>query len=575
MMKLIKSLRKYKKSVIVILALIFCQSISDLYLPNLMSHIVDKGIVNGDTSYILKVGGVMLGVAAIGTACAIMASLISSKVATGFGWDIRNEVFTRVEKLSMKQFNKIGTTSLITRTTNDINQIQQVLIIIFRMMVSAPLMLIGGIIMAMSKDVKLTAILLATIPILAISIFIITRNAIPLFKSMQLKLDKLNLVLREKLSGVRVIRAFNKVEIEKKRFNKANDDLTDTAIKVNKIIAVLMPVMMIILNLTTVAVVWFGAKRIDIGEMQVGDLMAYIQYVMQIMFSLIMVSMMFVMLPRASASAMRINEVLDIEGEIEKNEDIQSKDKIHGYVEFKDVSFAYEGSEEPVIKNVSFSAKPGEVTAIIGSTGSGKSTLIELIPRFYDVTSGNILVDGIDVKNMNDKVLRSKIGFVPQKGILFTGSIADNIRYGKENATEDEIKEACRIAQASEFISEMKDGYDSIIAQGGTNVSGGQKQRICIARALVGKPEVYIFDDSFSALDFKTDAKLRMALKNETKNSTVIIVAQRVSTVIDADKIIVLDEGKIVGMGKHKELLNNCDVYKEIVASQLSEEEIA
>ncbi|MCD3349898.1 ABC transporter ATP-binding protein [Clostridium botulinum D/C] len=575
MMKLIKSLRKYKKSVIVILALIFCQSISDLYLPNLMSHIVDKGIVNGDTSYILKVGGVMLGVAAIGTACAIMASLISSKVATGFGSDIRNEVFTRVEKLSMKQFNKIGTTSLITRTTNDINQIQQVLIIIFRMMVSAPLMLIGGIIMAMSKDVKLTAILLATIPILAISIFIITRNAIPLFKSMQLKLDKLNLVLREKLSGVRVIRAFNKVEIEKKRFNKANDDLTDTAIKVNKIIAVLMPVMMIILNLTTVAVVWFGAKRIDIGEMQVGDLMAYIQYVMQIMFSLIMVSMMFVMLPRASASAMRINEVLDIEGEIEKNEDIQSKDKIHGYVEFKDVSFAYEGSEEPVIKNVSFSAKPGEVTAIIGSTGSGKSTLIELIPRFYDVTSGNILVDGIDVKNMNDKVLRSKIGFVPQKGILFTGSIADNIRYGKENATEDEIKEACRIAQASEFISEMKDGYDSIIAQGGTNVSGGQKQRICIARALVGKPEVYIFDDSFSALDFKTDAKLRMALKNETKNSTVIIVAQRVSTVIDADKIIVLDEGKIVGMGKHKELLNNCDVYKEIVASQLSEEEIA
>ncbi|KGM93110.1 ABC transporter ATP-binding protein [Clostridium botulinum] len=575
MMKLIKSLRKYKKSVIVILALIFCQSISDLYLPNLMSHIVDKGIVNGDTSYILKVGGVMLGVAAIGTACAIMASLISSKVATGFGSDIRNEVFTRVEKLSMKQFNKIGTASLITRTTNDINQIQQVLIIIFRMMVSAPLMLIGGIIMAMSKDVKLTAILLATIPILAISIFIITRNAIPLFKSMQLKLDKLNLVLREKLSGVRVIRAFNKVEIEKKRFNKANDDLTDTAIKVNKIIAVLMPVMMIILNLTTVAVVWFGAKRIDIGEMQVGDLMAYIQYVMQIMFSLIMVSMMFVMLPRASASAMRINEVLDIEGEIEKNEDIQSKDKIHGYVEFKDVSFAYEGSEEPVIKNVSFSAKPGEVTAIIGSTGSGKSTLIELIPRFYDVTSGNILVDGIDVKNMNDKVLRSKIGFVPQKGILFTGSIADNIRYGKENATEDEIKEACRIAQASEFISEMKDGYDSIIAQGGTNVSGGQKQRICIARALVGKPEVYIFDDSFSALDFKTDAKLRMALKNETKNSTVIIVAQRVSTVIDADKIIVLDEGKIVGMGKHKELLNNCDVYKEIVASQLSEEEIA
>ncbi|KEI02221.1 ABC transporter ATP-binding protein [Clostridium botulinum] len=575
MMKLLKSLSEYKKSVIAILVLIFCQSISELYLPNLMSHIVDKGIVNGDTSYILKVGGVMLGVAAIGTACAITANLISSKVATGFGTDIRNEVFTRVQNFSVTQFNKIGTASLITRTTNDINQIQQVLIIIFRMMVSAPLMLIGGIIMAMSKDVKLTSILLATIPILAISIFIITRNAIPLFKAMQLKLDKLNLVLREKLSGVRVIRAFNKVEIEKKRFNKANDDLTDTGIKVNKIIAVLMPAMMIILNLTTVAVVWFGAKRIDIGEMQVGDLMAYIQYVMQIMFSLIMVSMMFVMLPRASASATRINEVLDIECEIKKNDNIESKDKIHGYVEFNDVSFAYEGSEEPVIKNVSFSAKPGEVTAIIGSTGSGKSTLMGLIPRFHDVTSGSILVDKIDVRSMDDKMLRSKIGFIPQKAILFTGSISDNIRYGKENATEDEIKEACRIAQASEFISEMKDGYNSIIAQGGTNVSGGQKQRICIARALVRKPQIYIFDDSFSALDFKTDAKLRMALKNETKNSTVIIVAQRVSTVIDADRIIVLDEGKLVGMGKHKELLNNCDVYKEIVASQLSEEEIA
>ncbi|KGM95476.1 multidrug ABC transporter ATP-binding protein [Clostridium novyi A str. 4552] len=575
MRKLLNLSKKYKRSIIFIFFLVFCQSMSDLYLPNLMSHIVDKGVVRGDTNYILKIGMCMLLVAALGMLCTIGASFISSKVATAFGADLRYKVFTKVENFSLHQFNTIGTASLITRTTNDINQIQQVLIIMFRMMISAPLMLIGGIIMAMSKDLKLTSILLAVTPILALCIFLITRKAIPLFKVMQLKVDKLNLVLRENLSGVRVIRAFNKMDVEKKRFNESNFDLTNTAIKVNKIMAGLMPAMMLIFNLTTVAILWFGAKRIDASQMQVGDLMAFIQYVMQIMFSLIMVSMMFVMLPRASASATRINEVLEIETEDDikniSNENNCSSDS----VEFKNVSFSYPGSEEAILKDISFKANKGEITAIIGSTGSGKSTLMELIPKFHTVTSGEILINGINVNSIENKVLRDKIGFVPQKAVLFTGSIMDNIRYGKEDASEGEVKYACKIAEASEFISNMKDGYNSIISQGGTNISGGQKQRISIARALVRKPEIYIFDDSFSALDFKTDAKLRNSLKDETKDSIVIIVAQRVSTIMDADRIIVLDEGKVKGIGTHRELLESCSVYKEIVLSQFSGEEIA
>ncbi|NEZ48369.1 ABC transporter ATP-binding protein [Clostridium botulinum] len=575
MRKLLNLSKKYKRSIIFIFFLVFCQSMSDLYLPNLMSHIVDKGVVRGDTNYILKIGMCMLLVAALGMLCTIGASFISSKVATAFGADLRYKVFTKVENFSLHQFNTIGTASLITRTTNDINQIQQVLIIMFRMMISAPLMLIGGIIMAMSKDLKLTSILLAVTPILAFCIFLITRKAIPLFKVMQLKVDKLNLVLRENLSGVRVIRAFNKMDVEKKRFNESNFDLTNTAIKVNKIMAGLMPAMMLIFNLTTVAILWFGAKRIDASHMQVGDLMAFIQYVMQIMFSLIMVSMMFVMLPRASASATRINEVLEIETKDYikniSNENNHSSDS----VEFKNVSFSYSGSEESILKDISFKANKGEITAIIGSTGSGKSTLMELIPKFHTVTSGEILINGINVNSIENKVLRDKIGFVPQKAVLFTGSIMDNIRYGKEDASEEEVKYACKIAEASEFISNMKDGYNSIISQGGTNISGGQKQRISIARALVRKPEIYIFDDSFSALDFKTDAKLRNSLKDETKDSIVIIVAQRVSTIMDADRIIVLDEGEIKGIGTHRELLESCSVYKEIVLSQFSGEEIA
>ncbi len=574
MRKLFKYLKPYAMSIAVVLVLIFFQSLSDLYLPTLMSDIVNKGIFSGDTNYIIRVGGKMLLVAAVGTACAVLASYLSSKISSGFGKILRKEVFSKVESFSLNEFNNIGTASLITRTTNDITQIQQVLLIIFRMMVSAPMMCIGGIIMAVSKDAKLSLVLVAVLPIIALLIYVIANKGIPLFKSMQIKIDKLNLVVREELTGIRVIRAFNRSDHEKDRFNKANYDLTQNAVKVNRIMAALMPLMMLIINFTTIAIIWFGAKRVDGGNMQIGDLMAFIQYAMQILFSLIMVSMMFVMIPRASASADRINEVLDVNPEIKDAEATKNADDKKGFVEFNNVTFSYPGAEKPVISNISFKAKPGETVAVIGGTGSGKSTLINLIPRFYDIQSGSILVDGVDIKEMSQESLRAKIGFVPQKTVLFTGTISENIRYGKEDATDDEVRHAAETSQSMEFIEKMEDGFDSVIAQGGTNVSGGQKQRLSIARALVRKPEIYIFDDSFSALDFKTDAKLRAALKKETKDSTMIIVAQRVSTVMDADKIIVLDEGKVAGIGTHRELLNTCEVYHEIVSSQLSEEEM-
>ncbi|WHY64575.1 ABC transporter ATP-binding protein [Neobacillus sp. SuZ13] len=575
MIKLTKFLKPFQLAIYLVLALVLLQSLSELYLPTLMSDIVDKGVVKGDTGYIWKIGGFMLLVAAGGMICSIAASFYSAKAASGFGKLLRSKIFSHVGNFSLHEFDQLGTASLITRTTNDITQIQQVLVMMLRMMAMAPMMCIGGIIMAYSKDAKLTLVLAVALPVLVLAIVIIARKGIPLFKAMQIKLDNLNRVLRENLTGIRVIRSFNRVEHEKKRFDDANWDLTETAIKVNKIMAAMMPIMMVVLNLSSVAIVWFGGLRISNGHMQVGDMMAFIQYAMQIMFSFIMLSMMFVMIPRASVSAVRINEVLETVADIKDPSSSKVEEGKKGFVEFQDVTFSYPGAEMPAISNISFSTKPGEVTAIIGGTGSGKSTLINLIPRFYDVDSGKVLVDGIDVRDMVQEKLREKIGFVPQQSVLFTGTIAENIRYGKEDATANEIDHAAEVAQAKEFISNMPEGFDAVISQGGTNVSGGQKQRLSIARALVRKPEIYIFDDSFSALDFKTDAKLRAALKNETGNSTVLIVAQRVSTIIDADQIIVLDNGEISGIGKHKELMESCAVYREIVMSQLSEEEIA
>ncbi|WP_342042231.1 ABC transporter ATP-binding protein [Bacillus sp. OTU2372] len=575
MLKLIKYLKPYQIPIYLVLVLVLLQSLSELYLPTLMSDIVDKGVVTGDSHYIWKIGGFMLLVAAGGMICSIAASFFSAKAASGFGRLLRSKVFSHVGNFSLSEFDKLGTASLITRTTNDITQIQQVMIMMLRMMAAAPMMCIGGIIMAYSKDAKLTLVLAVAIPFLIAAIVVIARKGIPLFKAMQVKLDKLNRVLRENLTGIRVIRSFNRVEHEKKRFDEANWDLTQTAIKVNKIMAAMMPIMMVVLNLTTVAIIWFGSHRISNGHMEVGDMMAFIQYAMQIMFSFIMLSMMFVMIPRASVSAVRINEVLETVADIKDPASAASIEGEKGHVEFRDVTFSYPGAEMPAISNISFSMHPGEVTAIIGGTGSGKSTLINLIPRFYDVDSGHVLVDGVDVREMTQEQLRQKIGFIPQQAVLFTGTISENIRYGKEDASDEEVHHAADIAQANEFISSMPEGFDSIIAQGGTNVSGGQKQRLSIARALVRKPEIYIFDDSFSALDFKTDAKLRAALKKETVDSAVLIVAQRVSTIMDSDRIIVLDDGKVSGIGTHKDLMGSCSVYREIVMSQLSEEEIA
>ena len=572
MLKLFKGLKPYWTLVIGVLVLVFISTMTDLELPDLMSDIVDTGIVQGDVSYILGRGGVMLLVALLGTVCTILTSYLSSKIGMGFSRDLRKKVFEKVESFSLTEINEVGTASLITRTTNDINQVQMVVIMMMRMMLSAPIMIVGALIMALRKDVELSKVILVVIPIIIVTIAIIAKFTLPMFQKMQNKIDKLNLVVRENLTGIRVIRVFNKVEAEQERFNQASLEVSRIATMANRLMGALMPLMMLILNLSIIAVIWFGGIRINDGDLMVGNLMAFIQYLTQVMFSLLMLTMMFVLIPRAQASAVRINEVLEMKSPIqEPKEAIQPQ--LKGYVEFKNVSFGYEGAEEYAISNISFVAKPGEVTAIIGGTGSGKSSILNMIPRFYDAAKGEVLVDGVNVRDMNQQELRSKIGYVPQKAVLFTGTIRDNILYGKEDATDEEVRHALDIAQATDFVSKMKEGIESPISQGGTNVSGGQKQRLSIARAIVRKPEIYLFDDSFSALDFKTDAQLRAALKKETKDSTVIIVAQRVSTVMDATRILVMDEGHVVGMGTHEELLQTNEIYQQIVESQLKKGE--
>lgn len=572
--KLMASLKKYKVVIIAIIGLFFAQTISQLYLPTLLAEIVDIGIVNGDISFILRIGFLMLLVALFATLCTIGANYLAAKIASKFARELRSEIFRKGTRFSLHEFDQIGTASLITRNTNDINQIQRVVSMGLRLLVSAPLMAIGGIIMAISKDTTLSVVIIFVVPILAALVIFISRRAIPLFKGLQKKIDKLNLVLREILTGIRVVRAFNRIDYEKKRFKEANHNLTDTAIKVHRIMSMVMPLMLLLLNVTIVVVIWFASFRIDAGFLQVGDLMAFIQYIMHILFSLLMVSMMFVMIPRASASAERINEVLEIQAEILDPIKPLTITRKNGYLEFENVSFRYHGAEEAALERVSFVSKPGEVTAIIGGTGSGKSTLINLIPRFYDVEEGRILVDGLDIRDLKQKDLRRKIAFVPQKALLFTGTIFENIAYGNENATMEEVKKAAEIAQAANFIEETEEGYQAPVSQGGSNFSGGQKQRLSIARALVRKPEIFVFDDSFSALDFKTESRLRLALNEEIEDATVLIVAQRISSIMNADQIIVLEKGKIVGKGSHQELLENCRVYKEIAQSQLTEGEL-
>lgn len=562
-----RHLKTYSWQIGAVIILTLAGILLELLLPTLMANVVDIGIVKGDISYIVKVGLWMIVAALVAVLITIGVSYFASKTAQGFGRDVRKSLFVQVEDFSLQAFDKIGPASLITRSTNDVKQVQDVLNMVLRMMTRAPLMLVGGIILAVTRDPGLSLVFLGALPILVIVIFIISRKAIPLFVSLQKKTDRLNLIVRENLTGIRVVRAFNKVDFEKSRFNQANEDFRDTGIKVNQMMAVLFPIMMIIMNFTNIAIVWFGAIRIDEGMMQVGNLMAFLQYAMMILMSLVMLSMGFIMIPRAQASVKRINEVLAMEKEIEDPQTVKTTQS-HGYVEFRDVSFRYEGAEKPVLRHLSFQAKPGETTAIIGSTGAGKSTLLKLIPRFYDPEEGEIVIDGVDVKDMSQAELRQKIGYVPQKAILFSGSIAENLQFGKEQATEEEMKEALEIAQASDFVFKQEEGLHAKVEQGGANFSGGQKQRLSIARALIRKPEIYLFDDSFSALDYKTDAKLRVGLSHMQENSTIIMVAQRVSTVMQADQIIVLNDGKIAGIGTHAELIAENQIYREIAASQ-------
>src|SRR5690554_4546448 len=574
MFKVLSYLRPFWGAIVIILVLLLFQAFSQLYLPTLMADIVDNGIINGDTTLIMRVGGIMLLVALAGGVSTILANFFSSRVAMGYGKALRSAIFSRIQAFSLQEYDQFGAASLITRTTNDVLHVQRVVMMSLRMMVTAPLMMIGGIIMALSQDVELSKIILYVIPVLVVGIVVLATKAMPLFRALQGKLDKLNLVLQENLTGIRVIRAFNRVNHEQKRFDDANKDLTSTAILVNKLMAVGMPGMMLLLNFTSVAVIWYGSLRIDAGSLNIGSLMAFLQYIMQIMFSLMMLSMMFIMLPRAAASVTRMNAVLNTMPEI-KDPRVSKKPEQKGYVEFRDVTFSYPGAEYPALNNISFSAAPGEVTAILGGTGSGKSTLVNLIPRFYDVDSGSILVDGVDTRELSQESLRQKIGYVPQQALVFTGTVAENIRYGKSQASDDEVRQAAEIAQALEFIQNLAQGFESEVSQGGSNLSGGQKQRLAIARALVRHPEIYIFDDSFSALDFKTESRLRDALRQHTAAATMLIVAQRVTTVMDADRIIVLDQGAVAGIGTHTELMENCDVYREIVLSQVAEEEIA
>lgn len=576
MIKLFKYLKPFILQIIVICLLVFIQAMTDLQLPDYMSDIINNGIVAGDNDVIWRTGLLMLGIALIGGLCAIGVGFLSARVSAKFAMNVREKLFTKVEGFSLAEFDKFSTASLITRSTNDVMQVQMVLIMIFRMVLSAPILGVGAVLKALSKESSLTWIMILAVSILVGIIILLFSIALPKFKVLQKLIDKLNLVTRENLTGIRVIRAFNTEKYEEEKFDKANKDLTAVNLFVSRLMVVMMPFMMLLMNGIALTIVWVGSYLIDANKLAIGDMMAFIQYSMQVIIAFLFMSIVFIMVPRASVSAQRIMEVLNVvpiinDPKVPKYPDINYK----GTVEFRNVWFSYPDADTPVLEDINFTALPGETTAFIGSTGSGKTTLINLIPRFYDITSGSILVDNVDIREMKQEELRSKLGYVPQKGVLFSGNIEDNIKFGNELADMELVEDASKTAQAYDFINEYDDKFQTAIAQGGTNVSGGQKQRLAIARAIVRNPEIYIFDDSFSALDFKTDATLRKALSEKTKDATVLIVAQRVSTIMYADKILVIDEGKIVGEGTHRELLKNCSVYNEIATSQLSKEELA
>lgn len=576
MMKLLKYLKPYIWLIIPLVILTYLQVMANLQLPDYMAKIINNGIIGEDMNSIYKNGGIMLLITLGGGIAAVGVGYLASRVATGLARDLRRKVFEKVESFSIAEFNNFSTASLITRTTNDIQQIQMVTIMIFRMVLMAPFMAIGALQNAMNNAPNLSWIIAVAVGALLAVIVFLFIFALPKFKLLQKAVDKLNLVARENLTGLRVVRAFNNESVEEKKFDEVNKELMGLNLFVNRMMIILQPFMMLIMNIAVVAVVWFGAQLVSDGSVEIGNMMAFMQYAMQVIMSFLMISIIFIMIPRASVSANRVSEVIETEPTIhdpKKSAELAKNGR--GRIEFRDVTFTHPGADSPVLSGINFTAEPGQTTAFIGSTGSGKSTLIGIIPRFYDVSAGQVLIDGVDVRNLKLKDLYGQIGYVPQKGVLFSGTVKSNVAYGNKDADERDVKKAAEIAQASEFINKLEDGVNSEISQGGSNVSGGQKQRLSIARALAVKPKVYIFDDSFSALDFKTDAALRKALKSETKGKTVLIVGQRISTIMNADKIVVLDEGKIVGQGTHHELMKSNDVYQEIAYSQLSDEELA
>ncbi|MGE5288698.1 MAG: ABC transporter ATP-binding protein [Micromonosporaceae bacterium] len=564
-------LRPYAKQVTIVVTLLMTQTVGNLYLPNLNADIINNGVVKGNVRYIWEIGGIMLGVALALGAVAIVAVYWASRVSMGVGADVRAAVYGRVQLFSAREMNRFGTPSLITRNTNDIQQIQLFLQIALTLMVIAPIMSIGGVIMAVKEGAALSPLLAVAVPVMALVIGAMLVTVVPLFRSMQIKIDRINQVLREQITGVRVIRAFLRIPAEQRRFRAANADLTATTLRVNRIFALAVPTLMAILNLSSVAVLWFGGRLVDEGSMPIGNLTAFLTYIMQILIAVMMAVMMVILVPRAMACAERIEEVLGTVPSINEPERPVTPLRATGIVEFRDVTFGYPGSEEPVLRDLDFTLRPGQTCAIIGGTGSGKTTLLNLIPRFFDATAGSVRVNGVDVRDQGMEQLWSAIGLVPQATFLFSGTVASNLRFGRPEATDSELWHALTVAQARDFVASMPGQLDATIDQGGTNVSGGQRQRLSIARALVKRPRLYLFDDCFSALDAATDARLRGALKAETRDATVLIVAQRASTIMHADQIIVLDVSRIAGIGTHKELLAGCAPYREIVTSQLGE----
>ncbi|MFE6195240.1 ABC transporter ATP-binding protein [Streptomyces sp. NPDC057838] len=568
-------LRPYKRPITLLVLLQFLQTCATLYLPTLNADIIDRGVVHGDTGYIVTYGALMIGISLVQVVCNIGAVYYGARTASALGRDLRAAVFDRVQSFSAREVGHFGAPSLITRTTNDVQQVQMLALMTFTLMVSAPIMCVGGIVLALGLDVPLSGVLVAVVPVLGICVTLIVRRLRPLFRSMQERLDTVNRVLREQITGNRVIRAFVRDEYEQRRFRKANTDLTDFALGTGNLLALMFPIVMTVVNLSSIAVVWFGAHRIDSGGMQIGDLTAFLAYLMQIVMSVMMATFMFMMVPRAEVCAERIQEVLDTSSSVVPPTAPVRELRRHGHLEIRGAGFRYPGAEEPVLRGVDLVARPGETTAVIGSTGSGKSTLLGLVPRLFDATEGQVLVDGVEVADLDPRLLARTVGLVPQKPYLFAGTVATNLRYGNPDATDEELWHALEVAQAKEFVERLEGGLDSPIAQGGTNVSGGQRQRLAIARTLVQRPEIYLFDDSFSALDYATDAALRAALARETAEATVVIVAQRVATIRDADRIVVLDEGRVVGTGRHHELMADNETYREIVLSQLTEAEAA